>query len=86
MIVLRTVRRRDLRELQGFATTAVVYVDDADERDLALGVEDGVAAGSGARFAEGESGIVGYARTLLRSGAAGVEAELTSVLIARRAR
>jgi ribosomal protein S18 acetylase RimI-like enzyme len=85
MVVLRDVRRRDLRKVSSFATTAVVYVGPTDDDDDPS-AEDRVTCEAGARLAEDDSGILGYARTLVTSRANCVEAELISLLIAPHAR
>lgn len=85
-VVLRDVLRRDLKEVCSFATTAVVYVGEADEGPRHSCPEDRVTSGACARVAEDDSGILGYLRILLQREVSGVEAELVSMLIAPRAR
>ena len=86
MVVVRDVLRGDLDLIHGIATTAVFYVGDGPDDGGNSSCRESIMDVQGARVAEDDSGIVGYARTRLRRQRGYVEGELTLMFVARHAR
>src|SRR3954470_10455753 len=84
VVVLHDATPGDSSALQGLRSASIIYAGDG------LPGQDGMPGSGllpvdGARVAEDETGLLGSYGLLVRTGAAGVEAELEFLLVARRA-
>ena len=86
MVIFRDAAGDDGPALRELAQAAIVYAGDTPCTADMLMSEAGFASADGVRVAEDDMGLVGCYSLLVRRGATGVEAELTGMLVAHRAR